>query len=58
MGTQMDSLRAYLKATIDTIEFNLAQHDEAAPWHYPGTLDETKGKLQGYRDIYQMIGGK
>ncbi len=54
----MEALRAYLKSTIETIEFNLAQHDEATPWPYPGNPDEVRGKLQGYREIYQMIGGK
>lgn len=55
---QMDALRSYLKPTIETIEFNFSQHDENEPWPYPGTLDEAKGRLQGYRDIYRMLGGQ
>lgn len=53
----MEALRAYLKSTIETIEFNLGQHDGTTPWPYPGNPDEARGKLQGYKEILRVVGG-
>lgn len=51
------ALREYLESAIGTMEFNIAQHQEGASWPYPGTFDEAKGKLQGYKEIYRIVGG-
>lgn len=54
---RITALREYLESAIGTMELNIAQHKEGTDWPYPGTLDGAKGKLQGYKEIYRIVGG-
>lgn len=50
-------LKDHLESSIGNMEFNLGRYEESdrSHWPWPGTYEEAKGKLQGYREILAVL---
>ncbi len=53
---RITALRESLAQSISTMEYNIAQYERiGGTWPWPGTYEEAKGRLQGYREIHYII---